>query len=152
FSVSDPATGNSSTGTVQIQVLGQSRGYLTPHDIQVEVGVGGWPKMNHDTLNTGEAPWFQRAQSRITDTTAFGSPGIRTFSSTTLPPDVGPPVYRGSRVLGAGRGGEPALFVEPDNGLPADPYYENGLQAVSAGGQVLWNNPSFSRPNVPYQT
>src|SRR5262249_48707029 len=81
FTVSDPATGNSSSGLVQINVIGQSRGYLTPHDIEVETGVGGWPKMHHDTLNTGDAPWFQRAQSRIYDTTAFGSPGIRTFNS-----------------------------------------------------------------------
>jgi hypothetical protein len=154
FSVLDPGTGNSSSGMVQINVIGQSRGYLTPPDVNLETGADLWPKMHHDTLDTGDAPWFQRVQSRVTDTIAFGSPGIRTFNTTGFNPYPGIPVqppYVGSPVIGIGPGSFPAVFVETDNGMP-DPYHEHGLKAVSIGGQVLWNNPSFSRPVVPYQT
>jgi hypothetical protein len=148
FTVTDTMTGNSSSGTVQINVIPQTRGYLTPADVQLESGADLWPKMHHDTLDTGDAPWFQRVQDRVTDTIAFGSPGIRTLGATTLSPGPVPTVYTGSPVIGIGPGSSsPAYFVESDSQV-YDP--NHGLKGVNGG--VMWTNPSFIRPNVPYQT
>jgi hypothetical protein len=134
----DTGTGNfSNTATVQIAVIPQNPVRLTPDDAVLETGADLWPKMHHDTLNTGDAPAMQRVQSRVTDTIAFGSPGIRTFGSTAVGVS-----YVGSPVIGIGPSSYPAVFMESDT----------GLQALSLYGAGSWTNTSFSRPAVPYQT